>query len=157
MEKLERASRKWWFFVILLTAQSVLLPIVSRNFDPQNIPRMVSVTLGNAVQNHLGNLNILFQSVSLLMLVLLVVFKNKVRKLFNAYVAVSYTAAFSGEPGNDNWSVKDATTKQHYGLECIVDGEVTGFHLITAREGVLPAFYESFGFKKEERVMLMGL
>ena len=49
MEKLEKASRKWWFFVILLAAQSVLLPIVSRNFDPQNIPRMVSVTLGNAV------------------------------------------------------------------------------------------------------------
>ena len=126
-----------------------------------------------------------------------------------------YAAAFSGEPWNDNWSVKDATThvgellesKQHYGLECIVDGEVAGFilgtsmlfhygrtfeindlavtpqhqhkgiasrllrqclddlktqgivgfHLITAREGVLPSFYESFGFKKEERVMLMGL
>lgn len=58
MEKLEKASRKWWFFVILMAAQSVLLPIVSRNFDPQNIPRIVSVTLGNAVQNHLGNLNI---------------------------------------------------------------------------------------------------
>ncbi|MBO4745222.1 MAG: hypothetical protein J5603_07010 [Bacteroidales bacterium] len=92
MEKLEKASRKWWFFVILLVAQSILLPIVSRNFDPQNVPRMVSVTLGNAVQNNLGNLNILFQSLSLLMLVLLVVFKNKVRTLFNAYVAVSYTA-----------------------------------------------------------------
>ncbi|MBR5719610.1 MAG: hypothetical protein IKX38_01215 [Bacteroidales bacterium] len=92
MEKLEKASRKWWFFVILLVAQSILPPIVSRNFDPQNVPRMVSVTLGNAVQNNLGNLNILFQSLSLLMLVLLVVFKNKVRTLFNAYVAVSYTA-----------------------------------------------------------------
>ena len=126
-----------------------------------------------------------------------------------------YAAAFSGEPWNDNWSVKDATihvgelleSKQHYGLECIVDGEVTGFilgtsmlfhygrtfeindlavapqhqhngiasrllrqclddlkaqgivgfHLITAREGGLPSFYESFGFKKEEKVMLMGL
>lgn len=34
---------------------------------------------------------------------------------------------------------------------------IVGFHLITAREGVLPAFYERFGFKKEERVMLMGL
>lgn len=74
MEKLEKASRKWWFFVILLAAQSVLLPIVSRNFDPQNVPNMVSVTLGNAVQNHLGNLNILFQSLSLLMLLLLIVF-----------------------------------------------------------------------------------
>ena len=34
---------------------------------------------------------------------------------------------------------------------------IIGFHLITAREGILPSFYESFGFKKEERVMLMGL
>lgn len=92
MERLEKVSRKWWFFVILLSAQSILLPIVSRNFDPQNIPRMVSVILGNSVQNHLGNLNILFQSLSVLMFVLLIVFKNKVRKLFNAYVAVSYIA-----------------------------------------------------------------
>jgi hypothetical protein len=29
--------------------------------------------------------------------------------------------------------------------------------IITARDGVLPAFYEKFGFKKEERVMLMGM
>ena len=34
---------------------------------------------------------------------------------------------------------------------------MVGFHLITACDGVLPSFYESFGFKKEERVMLMGL
>ena len=33
---------------------------------------------------------------------------------------------------------------------------IVGFHLITAREGVLPDFYERFGFKKEDRVMLMG-
>lgn len=105
-----------------------------------------------------------------------------------------YAAAFSGEPWNDNWSVEDATihvselleSHQHYGLECIIDGEVAGFilgtsmlfhygrtfeindladlkaqgivgfHLITAREGELPTFYERFGFKKEDRVMLMG-
>jgi len=34
---------------------------------------------------------------------------------------------------------------------------MVGFHLITACDGILPSFYESFGFKKEERVMLMGL
>ena len=132
----------------------------------------------------------------------------------NQYGAI-YAAAFSGKPWNDNWSVEDATIhvrellecQQHYGLECVVDGEVAGFilgtsmlfhygrtfeindlavapqyqrqgiaskllkqcltdlkaqgivgfHLITAREGVLPTFYERFGFKKEERVMLMGM
>ncbi len=34
---------------------------------------------------------------------------------------------------------------------------MVGFHLITACDGVLSSFYESFDFKKEERVMLMGL
>lgn len=126
-----------------------------------------------------------------------------------------YAQAFSGEPWNDEWSVKDATThvkellenKQHYGLEYTVDGEVIGFilgtymlfhygrtfeindlavapqyqhngiasrlleqcladlksqgikgvHLITASEGILPCFYEKYGFKKESRVMLMGM
>ena len=92
MEKLEKASAKWWFFVILLTAQSVLLPIVSRNFDPKNIQQMVYTTLSHAPQGHLGGLNILFQSLSLLMFVLLFVFKNKIRTLFNGYVALSYLA-----------------------------------------------------------------
>ncbi len=92
MEKLEKASTKWWFFVILLAAQSVLLPIVSRNFDPKNIQQMVYTTLSHSPQGHLGELNILFQSLSLLMFVLLFVFKNKVRTLFNSYVALSYFA-----------------------------------------------------------------
>lgn len=47
----------------------------------------------------------------------------------NQYGAI-YAAAFSGEPWND---------ASDY-----------------AREGVLPTFYERFGFKKEDRVMLMG-
>ena len=92
MEKLEKASTQWWFFVILLTAQSVLVPVVSRNFDPKNTQQMVYTTLSHAPQGHLGGFNILFQSLSLLMFVLLFVFKNKVRTLFNGYVALSYLA-----------------------------------------------------------------
>ena len=126
-----------------------------------------------------------------------------------------YDAAFSGEPWNDPWKMEDAIThvkeliesKQSYGLECVIDGEVAGFilgtsmlfhygrtfeindlavnpafqrrgiakrlleqclvdlkeqgivgvHLITAREGILPAFYEKYGFKKEKEVILMGM
>jgi len=33
---------------------------------------------------------------------------------------------------------------------------IKALHLITAGEGVLPRFYERFGFKKEEVVVLMG-
>ena len=34
---------------------------------------------------------------------------------------------------------------------------MAGVHLITAGEGVLPEFYEKYGFKKENEVILMGL
>ena len=33
---------------------------------------------------------------------------------------------------------------------------MVGAHLITAGEGALPAFYERYGFQKENRVILMG-
>ena len=33
---------------------------------------------------------------------------------------------------------------------------IVGVHLITAGEGILPEFYESFGFSRETRVILMG-
>ncbi len=51
-----------------------------------------------------------------------------------------YATAFSGEPWNDPWKVEDAVvhikelleSKQAYGLECCVDGEVAGFILGTS-------------------------
>ncbi|MBO6149287.1 MAG: GNAT family N-acetyltransferase [Lachnospiraceae bacterium] len=41
-------------------------------------------------------------------------------------------------------------------LEDIKEKGMVGVHLITAEEGMLPSFYEKFGFKKESRVILMG-
>ena len=92
MEKLKRISARWWFFALLLLAQTVLMPFASRNFAPQDIGRIIPATLANAPQTRLGDWNILFQSVSLLFLILLLVFRNRVRTLFNAYVALSYLA-----------------------------------------------------------------
>ena len=92
MKRLEKYSTRWWFFALLLLAQLVLMPVATRGFDPQRIAEIVSVTISNAPQVHLGQLNILFQALSLLLVVLLLVFRDKVRTLFNAYVAVSYLA-----------------------------------------------------------------
>lgn len=42
-------------------------------------------------------------------------------------------------------------------LEDLKEQGIKDIHLITASEGVLPSFYEKFGFKPEEKVMLMSL
>lgn len=34
---------------------------------------------------------------------------------------------------------------------------VVGVHLITSAEGFLPEYYERYGFKRESRVILMGM
>jgi len=92
MKKLERISRKWWFFIILLISQFVLMPFASKNFQPENINSIIYTTLQNAFQMEISDYNIYFQSVSLLMLVLVFLFKNKVKRAFNIYIAVSYVA-----------------------------------------------------------------
>ena len=92
LRKLETISTKRQFFVGLLLAQFVLLPFASRNFDLRDIGRIVSVTLSNAPQVRLGGFNSLFQSLSLLMFILLFISKDRMKSLFNAYVALSYLA-----------------------------------------------------------------
>ena len=49
---------------------------------------------------------------------------------------------------------------KHLLERCLADIKkqgMVGVHLITAGEGILPAFYERYGFKKEKEVILMGL
>ena len=84
LRKLETISTKRQFFVGLLLAQFVLLPFASRNFDLRDIGRIVSVTLSNAPQVRLGGFNSLFQSLSLLMFILLFVSKDRMKSLFIA-------------------------------------------------------------------------
>lgn len=42
-------------------------------------------------------------------------------------------------------------------IEDIKGQGIVGIHLITAGDGMLPKFYEKYGFKKESEVILMGL
>ncbi|MBR4176240.1 MAG: hypothetical protein IKP34_03970 [Bacteroidales bacterium] len=92
MEKLNKATNRWWFAVVLVVIQSVLLPFASQNFSFSEIGGIISATLSNAPQTHLGCWNILFQSLSLLILIMLCVCRGKVRTFFNGYVAISYVA-----------------------------------------------------------------
>lgn len=90
MKNLDSVSRKWWFFLILLAAQFLLIPFAGKNFQMDNMNEIISATLQNAFQMKLGAYDVYFQVFSLLMLVLLLLFRNKMKLVFNVYVAVSY-------------------------------------------------------------------
>lgn len=92
MKNLNYISKKWWFFFILLVAQFLLMPFTAKNFQMNDINNIISTTLQHAFQMRLSNYNVFFQAFSLLMLILLIAFRNKVKSVFNIYVTISYFA-----------------------------------------------------------------
>lgn len=90
MKKLEIFTRKWQFFALLLLAQCLLVPFASRNFSWQDISAIVYTTLGRSFQMSFGHWNILFQALSLLFILLLLLFRNRFARVFHIYVSVSY-------------------------------------------------------------------
>ncbi|MBE9468202.1 MAG: hypothetical protein IMY72_07770 [Bacteroidetes bacterium] len=90
--KLERVTRKWWFFAILIVAQFMVMPFSSRNFDFTKIGSIISTTLSNSFVVEMHDYYLCFQLFAIITLVLLFVLKNKFSKLFNIYVFLSYIA-----------------------------------------------------------------
>lgn len=90
MKTLARISSKWWFFIMLFLLQFLLVPYASVNFDWQHLNDIIYTTLGNAFQTKLGDSTIYFQTLSLLLLVALFIFRNRMRFVFNLYVTLSY-------------------------------------------------------------------
>lgn len=90
--KLTRYSRKWWFFLILILilAQFMVMPFATKNFSFEETGNIIWYTLGNSLQLKLYPYNIYGQVIVISMLLLLFVMKNKVARLFNIYVFVSY-------------------------------------------------------------------
>ncbi len=88
--KLERITRKWWFFLILIGAQSLLMPFSSQNFGLNEIRNIINVTLANSFQGGISEYYIYFQIFTIVTLFLLFLLKNSFAKIFNIYVFISY-------------------------------------------------------------------
>lgn len=92
MKTLEKITKKWWFFVILVALQFVLLPFSTKNFSFERIGEIISATLRNAPQVKMVDSYIYFQILAIAMLILLFIFKNNFKKNFTLYVTASYIA-----------------------------------------------------------------
>jgi len=90
--KLERVTRKWWFYSILLVAQLLILPFATRNFDFSKIRDIISTVLSNSFQAKMHDYYPYFQIIAIIVLFLLLLLRNRFAKVFNIYVLFSYTA-----------------------------------------------------------------
>jgi hypothetical protein len=87
---MEKLSKKWWFYAILFLSQLLIPPIATKNFDISKWGEIIRVSLGRSIINSLFAYNIYFQLIAIIMLICLFIFKNRIKKIFNVYVILSY-------------------------------------------------------------------
>lgn len=87
---LEKTSRQWWFYLSVICAQFVLVPLSTRNFDFTQIQNILSTSLSKALIFKLTALYPYFQVTSILFIGTLLLLKNKFGRIFSLYVTISY-------------------------------------------------------------------
>lgn len=89
---LEKTSRQWWFYLLIISAQFIIMPLATRNFDFQQIQSIITTSLTKALIFKLTALYPYFQVTSLLFIGALFLLKNRFGRIFSLYAALSYLA-----------------------------------------------------------------
>ena len=110
IKTLEKLTEKWWFFVILFVAQFILFPIATKNFDFSEVGRIIGKTLSNSIMGDIKHYYLYFQLSTIIIFLLLIVYKNRVRRLFTLYVIISYVL-FS--------LLQNIAITDHYGISIV--------------------------------------
>jgi hypothetical protein len=88
--KLERITRKWWFFLLFVLFQ-LLPPYASKGYKfPEECGSVIMHSLRNAFVYSYPGIFPVFKIIPIVLIVLIAIFRNRVGRLFNIYVAFSY-------------------------------------------------------------------
>jgi hypothetical protein len=88
---LDAITRKWWLY-LLLTLLFFLRPYVSRAYDPRESLNIIMQALMDPLIFGIPILMPIAKALTVLLVLALFVLGNKVRKLFDAYIALLYGA-----------------------------------------------------------------
>lgn len=89
-KKLESVTRRWWFFLIFFLLQ-FLPPVTSRGYSgAKEIGVVVGEILGDAIVFHHPELYLFFKITPIALVFSIFFLRNRVTRLFNAYVAGTY-------------------------------------------------------------------
>jgi len=87
---LERITRKWWFFLLFVLLQ-FLPPYASKGYKfPEEWGNVITIALRHAFIYSHPELFPVFKIIPIVLIVLIIAFRNRVTRLFNIYVAFSY-------------------------------------------------------------------
>jgi hypothetical protein len=96
--KAERITRKWWFFLSFVLLQFVVPPYASKGYKfPEEWGNVIDVALSHAFIYSHSELFPVFKIIPVILVVLIIAFRNRVIRLFNIYVAFSYVLFAFGQ------------------------------------------------------------
>lgn len=104
--KLEWITRKWWFYLILIVLSFLLPTVSSISFNISELYNVMLTVFSTSLGPYLL-IEPVFHIIPLALIIALIFFKNKIGRIFNAYVAINYfIIAF----------VQNITLTEKYGL-----------------------------------------
>lgn len=91
-EKLEIITRKWWFLVLFILLGTITPPLVTKGFNPSMTGEIISYLLGHSLFAHgvLYTFYPVFKIVPIVLVLALIIWGNKVSRLFSVYVGFNY-------------------------------------------------------------------
>ena len=97
-DRLERITRKWWFFALFVLMQFTIPPYASKGYKfPEEWGLIVSQALSRAVIYSYPGLFPVFKIIPIILLIGIIIFRNKLRRVFSIYVGISYVLFAFGQ------------------------------------------------------------
>ena len=118
--KVRKLSKKWWFYLILFII--LFIPsIATKGLDPRNTSDFVATVFKHSFANSISPIYPVIQSVIIVFIALLFIFKGKVTRMFSIMVATNYLLITV---------VDNVAITEKYGLGIIL-GNVLAFSIIS--------------------------
>ncbi len=96
--RLERITRKWWFFLLFVLLQFIVPPYASKGYNfPEDWGKVIFHVLGHAIVYQHPEIYPIFKVIPIILLIGIFVFRNKVGRLFSIYVSISYVLFALGQ------------------------------------------------------------
>jgi hypothetical protein len=87
--RLERITRRWWFFLLFVLIQ-FFPPYASKGYKIEDWGEVIQHALGNAIVYRHSEIYPVFQIIAILFVVGILILRNKLARVFGIYVAISY-------------------------------------------------------------------
>ncbi|MDH4238316.1 MAG: hypothetical protein OEW48_02010 [Phycisphaerae bacterium] len=94
--KLEWMTRRWWFFGLFFLIQ-FFPPYASKGYKIEDWGEVIQHALGNAIVYKHSEIYPIFQIIAILFLIGILIFRNKLARIFSIYVAISYVLFTIGQ------------------------------------------------------------